>query len=294
MNVLVVGGTGFVGTRLCAELVDRGHEVAALSRTPGDADLEDEVERIAGDVTAYASVVGAFEGRDAVYFLPALSALFEPPPGRSHDAVHRRGTETALRAAREHDVGRYVQLSGIFPHPEPRTDYGRAKARAEALVAESGLEWTIVRPGIVFGDGDEFGAFLKYVTTPWVAPLPGGGEARYQPIWVGDLASMLADCLEDEAHVGRTYALVGPERLTLRECVELLYAAEGRTVRTVPVPTRFVKLVLSFLEYVPRAPMGADQAKSVGLDLVVGDDDADAFGVDPAAMVTYAEYLGVN
>lgn len=293
MDVLVVGGTGFVGTRLCTELVERGHEVAALSRTPGDADLEDGVERVAGDVTAYDSIVGAFDGRDAVYFLPALSALFEPPSGRSHDAVHRGGTENALRAAAEHGVERYIQVSGIFPHPEPRTDYGRAKARAEALVRDSGLEWTIVRPGIVFGDGDQFGEFLRFVRTPLFAPLPGGGDAVFQPIWVGDLALMLADCLEDETHVGRTYALAGPERLTLRECVELVAAADGRRVRPVPVPTGLVKLGLSLAEYVPRTPMGADQAKSVGVDLAV-EDDTDAFGVGRDAMVTYAEYLGVD
>jgi len=294
MNVLVVGGTGFIGTALCRELADRDHEVAALSRTPYDADLPGGVERVAGDVTAYDSIAAAFEGRDAVYFLPALSALFRPPRGRSHDGVHREGTENAVRAAEAHGVERYVQLSGIHADPAAETDYLRAKGRAEEVVRASDLDWTIVRPGIVFGDGDEFRDFLKLITTPRVTALPGGGETEYQPIWVGDLVPMLGDCVEDDAHVGRTYELAGPERVTLHECVKMVYAAEGRSVDVIGVPTGLARLGLTLAEFVPFAPMGADQGRSLDLDLVVKDNDVDPFGVDPEELRTYEDHLGVS
>ncbi|MFC6726278.1 SDR family oxidoreductase, partial [Halobium palmae] len=118
MNVLVVGGTGFVGSFLARELHERGHEVAVLSRNPGEADLAAAVERVSGDVTDYDSIEGAFEGRDAVYFLPALSPLFKPDGGdEMHFRIHLQGTENAVRAAETHGVDRYVQMSALGADP---------------------------------------------------------------------------------------------------------------------------------------------------------------------------------
>jgi Nucleoside-diphosphate-sugar epimerases len=187
MDVLAVGGTGFVGTHLCRELVDRGHDVTALSRSPDDAPAG--VETATGDVTAYDSVEGAFEGRDAVVNLVALSPLFKPDGGdEMHDHVHRRGTEHCVRAAETHDVERLVQLSALGADPAGATAYIRAKGRAEEIVRGSDLDWTIFRPSVVFGEGGEFVSFtkrLKGMFAPGVPvyPLPGGGETRFQPIW---------------------------------------------------------------------------------------------------------------
>ena len=196
MNVLIVGGSGFVGTALTRALRDRGHEVAVLSRSPDEADLSAEVETISGDVTEYDAIEGAFADRDVVVNLVALSPLFQPPPGTSHESVHLGGTENVVAAAEAHGVPRIVQMSALGADPDGATDYIRAKGEAEAVVRASSLDWTIVRPSVVFGDGGEFVSFTKKLTTPYVTGLPGGGKTRFQPIWVGDLAPMLADCVE--------------------------------------------------------------------------------------------------
>jgi uncharacterized protein YbjT (DUF2867 family) len=299
MNVLVVGGNGFIGSHLCPELLDRGHDVTVLARNPEEGDLPDEVETHAGDVTDYDSIDGAFDGQDAVVYLVALSPLFKPDGGdEMHDRVHRRGTENCVRAAEAAGVERYVQLSALGADPEGATHYIRAKGRADELVRESDLAWVIVQPSVVFGDGGEFVSFtkrLKKLFAPGVPvyPLPGGGTAtRFEPIWVGDLVPMLADAVEADDHVGETYELGGPDILSLRNVTTLVYDADGSSVRVVPLPMPMAKLGLSVLGAVG-FPMGPDQYRSLQFDNVTDDNDIAAFGVEVGDLTTFRGYLGL-
>ncbi len=292
MNVLVVGGTGFVGTHLCTELVERGHDVAALSRSPGDADLPGSVERVAGDVTDYDAVEGAFEGRDAVVNLVSLSPLFQPRGGdEAHLRVHLGGTENVVRACETHGVDRLLQMSALGADPDGPTAYIRAKGRAEQVVRDADVGWTIVRPSVVFGEGGEFVGFTRLLTTPYVTGLPGGGRTRFQPIWIGDLVPMLAEVVEDDAHAGETYEIGGPEVLTLADVARTIYRSEGRSLRVLPVPMALARVGLTLAGVVPFVPMGPDQYRSLRFDNTVADNDAAAFGADPAEMTTFAAYL---
>jgi NADH dehydrogenase len=295
MNVLVVGGSGFVGTALCRELSDRGHEVTALSRSPEDADLPADVSTAMGDVTAYDSIETHFAGQDAVVNLVALSPLFKPSGGdEMHDRIHRGGTENCVRAAEEHDVSRFVQMSALGADPNGQTAYIRAKGAAEELVRESGLDWVIFRPSVVFGDGGEFVPFTKKLAPPYVTALPGGGKTRFQPIWIGDLAPMLAEAVEDDAHVGDAYDIGGPEVLTLAEVAKLAHSADGRPVNVVPVPMGLAGVGLSVAGKIPGFPMGADQYRSLKFDNTTADNDVGAFGVSESDLRTLSSYLGVN
>jgi len=295
MKGLVAGGTGFIGQRLCRELDERGHEVTALARKPDDADLPDGVETVMGDATAYDSMAGAFEGQDVVYNLVALSPLFEPKGGnKMHDKIHRGGTENCVRAAEEHGVERFVQLSALGADPEGPTHYIRAKGRAEDIVRESGLDWTIFRPSVVFGDGGEFVSFTRKLTPPGVAPLPGGGKTRFQPIWVGDFVPMLADTIEDDSHVGEVYEIGGPEVLKLAEVARLSRAARGQSVRIVSVPMSVAGVGLSVAGAIPGVPFGPDQYRSLQFDNVTEDNDIDAFGTEGGDLTTLSAYLGVE
>ncbi|RZV08478.1 NADH dehydrogenase [Natrinema hispanicum] len=294
MEILVAGGTGFIGTNLCAELAERGHEVTALSRSPDRDGLPDGVETAIGDVSASDSIATTVADHDAVVNLVSLSPLFEPPRGTSHEEVHLGGTENLVCAAEDGDVDRFLQLSALGADPNGDTAYIRAKGQAEQVVRDSSLAWTIVRPSVVFGDGGEFVDFTKTLTTPYVTGLPGGGKTRFQPIWVGDLVPMLADALEDDAHVGETYEIGGPEVLTLADVTELAYEAEGKDVTIVPIPMGLARVGLSAAGPLPFVPFGPDQARSLAFDNTVVDNDVTAFGRDPSELTTLGSYLGLE
>ncbi len=294
MQILIAGGTGFVGTALASELDGRGHDVTALSRTPDDAGLPDGVDTVAADVTDaddVAAVVGEV-GPDAVINLVALSPLFRPSGGDGvHERVHLGGTENLVAAADSHDVDRFLQMSALGADPEGPTHYIRAKGRAERVVTDSALDWTIVRPSVVFGDGGEFVPFTKLLTTPYVTGLPGGGKTRFQPVWIGDLAPMLADCLDDDRHVGETYELGGPEVLTLADVARAVYRANGTPLVVLPIPMILAKLGLVVAGLVPGVPMGSDQYRSLRFDNTVRENDVGAFGRAPDELRTLADYL---
>lgn len=294
MKVLVAGGTGFIGTNLCTELDERGHEVTALSRSPDDDRLPEGVELAMGDVSATDSIREAVAGQDAVVNLVALSPLYQPRGELDHETVHLEGTENLVRVAEAEGVDRFLQLSALGADPDGDTDYIRAKGKAERVVRDSDLEWTIVRPSVVFGDGGEFLEFTKKLTTPYLTGLPGGGETRFQPIWVGDLVPMLADAIEDDDHVGEIYEVAGPQVVTLADATELAYEAEGKSVTVLPVPMTVAKLGLAAADPIPLVPFGADQARSLEIDNTVTDNDVTAFGRDVADLTTLRSYLELS
>jgi NADH dehydrogenase len=296
MKILVAGGSGFVGKHLCRELKSRGHSVTALSRTPGSDKLPKGVAKAMGDVTAYDSIVEHFEGQDAVVNLVDLSPLFRPSGGyEMYDRVHRGGTENIVRAAEEKGVDRLLQMSAIDADPDARTHQLRAKGEAERIVRDSSLDWTIVRPSVIFGEGGEFVSFTKLLAPPYLTPLPGGGEARFQPVWIGDLAPILADAVTGDEHVGQTYEIGGPETFSLAEIARMAHGAEGRSVTVLPIPMALAGIGLTLADYVPGFPFGSDQYRGIQGDNVVSDhNDVDAFGVSESELKTLGEYLNEN
>jgi NADH dehydrogenase len=303
MRILVIGGTGFIGTHLCRELLDRGHEVTALSRSPDGEKLPDGVENETGDVTDYDSIEAAFDGLDAVVNLVALSPLVRPPGGNAtHFRVHVDGTENVVRAAEAHGVDRLVQLSALGADPDGETAYIRSKGEAESIVRDSSLDWVVVRPSVVFGDGGEFVEYTKRLALPYITPLPGGGKTRFQPIWVGDLAPMVADAAVGDVPAGEVYELGGPEVLTLADIARLAHGTDGRPVTVVSVPMALAGLGLKSLDHVPGSVldavpglprMGSDQYRSLQFDNTVegAENDVTAFGVDGDDLLTLGAYL---
>lgn len=299
MEVLVTGGTGFIGTALAAELAAREHDVSVLSRDPDPEAVPDGVRGVVGDVTAYDSIESAFEGVDVVVNLVALSPLFKTPDGLTHEGVHLGGTKHVVDAAESHDVDRIVQMSALGAAPDAPTTYLRTKGEAEAVVRDAALDHVIVRPSIVFGDGAEIVPFTKRAKQLFapllpVAPLPGGGTTPFQPIYIGDLAPILADCATDAEHTDQTYEFGGPDVLTLAEITRLVYAAEGKRMRVVPIPMPLARIGLGVLGVVPPFPFTTEQYRSLTVDNTVSENDVTAFGRSPSELTTFRSYLGVD
>lgn len=297
MDVLVTGGTGYVGSHLCAELAERGHDVTALARSPTGADLHPDVDVVAGDVTEYESFADHVEGRDAVVNLVALSPLYKPRGGaEAHRRVHVGGTRNCVKAASAAAVDHFVQMSALDASPDAATAYLRAKGEAEQLVRDSALDWTIVRPSLFFGgEGGEFVSFTRRLTPPLLAPLPGGGKTRFQPLHIEEGVAMIADCLAPE-HAGETYEIGGPEVVTMAEVGRLARRAQGIPVTVLPLPMAVVKLGASVGEHVPFFPFGLDQYESLKLDNTIPPEENDAvtLGYDLEELTTLAESLGLD
>ncbi|KYH23943.1 hypothetical protein HAPAU_40220 [Halalkalicoccus paucihalophilus] len=292
MNILVTGGDGFVGRYLCPELVERGHMVTSLSRSPDPDVLPDEVETKTGDVTDYDSIVDAYENQDAAVNLTALPPLHEPRPGTFHDTVCIGGAVNAAHAASQHDVDRYVEMSSLGATMQSPIAYWRTQGLGDMIIEYSDLDWVVLRPSFIFGEGSETFTFIKTYTTPYVTVLPNGGdEPTFQPIWVEDVARITADALEKEKHGGKEYDLGGPEVLSFGEVTRMLYQAEGKSVKIVSVPMWLAQVGLYAAEPLPWIPFGINQARSLEMSNVTDHNDIDAFGRDTSELRSLSTYL---
>lgn len=292
MEVLITGGTGFVGRHLTRELLDRGHDVVVVSRDPDAGEVPAGVERRAADVTQYEELAEAVDGVDAVAHLVALSPLYRPRGGESrHAHVHVQGTRNLIRAMESTGIDRLAHMSGIGADPEGPTAYLRAKGRAEGIVRSSGVDATIFRPTVIFGERDEITAFIRRVTTPYVTGLPGGGRQPFQPIWVRDVVAMMAESLEEARHLGGTYEIGGPEIYTLAELTNLIHRAEGRWVKVLPVPMALAGLAMTLAGPLPLVPFGREQYRGLRVDQTVDSNDVTAFGRQPSELRSYRRYL---
>ncbi|MFW6435586.1 MAG: complex I NDUFA9 subunit family protein [Halovenus sp.] len=282
MKILVAGGTGFIGRVLCQTLNRRGHDVTAAGRSPPQSMAG--IQTTALDVTD-ADLTDTVAGHDAVVNLVALPSHVKP--ARSHDAVHRQGTANLVSASEATGVDRFVQMSALGVDSDVETAYFAAKRAGERIVRDSDLDWVIYRPSVVFGDGCAFLPFLRKLAAARVVPLPGGGGLRIQPIWVDDLAAMVADGVEADRHTGETYELGGPDVLTLAETVVLL--RPSAIILALPMPVAAAGAIIA--EYIPGLPIGRDQYRVQRLDNTVSSKDLAAFGFEKRDLRSLSEYL---
>lgn len=274
--VTVFGGSGFIGTQIVRALARRGARVRVAVRQPhlahemrlmGDVG---QVEVVQANVRDAASVARAVEGADAVINLVGL--LYET--GRqTFEAVHVDAARTLAQAAAAAGA-RFVQMSALGADPASTARYARTKADGEAAVREVLPSAVILRPSIVFGPGDDF--FNKFgemaVVSPFL-PLIGGGQTRFQPVYVGDVARAAASVALDPQHAGRTFELGGPGVFTFREILDLIQKETGRQRLYAPLPFPLAGLVGTLcsplaLTPVP-PPLTADQVELLKTDNVV-------------------------
>jgi NADH dehydrogenase len=198
----------------------------------------------------------------------------------------------AAHAASEHDLERYVEMSSLGAEMDSPIAYWRTQGLGDMVVEYSDLDWVVLRPSFIFGEGSETFAFVKKYTTPYVTVLPDGGtHPTFQPIWVGDMASIAADALEDEKHVGKAYDLGGPDVLTFGEVTRMLYQAEGKSVKILSVPMQLAKVGLYAVDPLPSLPFGINQARALEMSNVTEDNDIDAFELNESDLRSLSAYL---
>jgi len=292
-DVLVVGGSGFVGTSLANRLAERGLRVRVPTRRRSraghllplptvdaiEADIHDDatLERLMSGVGAVVNLVGILHSRPGKPYGPDFA--------RAHVELPRR----LVAAARRQGVGRIVHVSALGAGDDAPSEYLRSKAAGEAEIraAAPDIGWTILRPSVIFGPGDHFlnmfAGLLKYMP---LLPM-GGAKSRMQPVYVEDVAELLACSLEWSDAVGQTWEVAGPKVYTLQQLVE--YAGEVSDHRglVIPLPGPLAMLQAAVLERLPNSPLSRDNLRSLTRDSVV-DGPPLPFGAEPTPLEAVA------
>ncbi len=301
-TILVTGASGFVGSHTVPALLSAGHRVVALVRSPaaGDAVLarlaaadRAGVELREGDVVRPATLGPAMAGVDAVVNLVAIPRDFNG--GADLARINTEGTRAVLGAMTSAGVRRLIHMGALGVVDDPRLHYASSKARAEAAVRESGLDWTILKPSLQFGPGDGFFNIIAGLVrlSPGIVPVPGDGKSRFQPIFVGDIATVVARSLADPATIGQTFELGGPRYWTYREITQEVLVALGKRRAILPMPIPLIRLVAGAAELVHLPfPVATDQLRQLSLDNV-GPLDLirSRFGFEPRSMEGALGYL---
>lgn len=299
MNILILGGTGFVGSALVERLVRRhggaGGRIVVPSRRPQraaalrtlptvevvGADVHDEVQLLR--LVAHCDVV-----INLVAILHGSAAAFE--------RVHVALPASLARACAGTGVRRVLHVSALGVAPDAPSRYLRSKAAGEALLRAADLDLTVLRPSVIFGARDRFlNLFARLQAFAPLVPL-AGATSTYQPVWVEDVAEALARSLEDPATIGQTYECAGPRCYTLAELVRLAGRWSGHPRPVLPVPAVLGRLQAALMALAPGEPLlSCDNLDSMKVPNVASGTlpGLQALGIAPAALEAVAPaYLG--
>lgn len=316
--ITVFGGSGFIGRHLVRHLAAQGWRVRVAVRDIAKAhflkpcgDLG-QIALVPTSIADPASVARAVDGADAVVNL--VGVLFESRK-RTFSALHEEGAETVARAAMAAGVRRLVHVSALGASANSPSAYAQSKAAGERAVASAFPSATIIRPSVVFGAEDgffnRFGSIAQKLPvlpffTDTIPHLPGGGGAKFQPVYVGDVVAAISTAVNDPHHLGKTYELVGPRVYDMRGIMEIVNreTLRGRYIIGLPylaaeIPARLLGAVRKLIEKIPGIPTGsplltADQViqlrqGSVASGVLPG---LEAFGITPTTVeVVVPTYL---
>lgn len=257
MRVLVTGGTGVIGTETISELTRRGHQVVLLSRHANDdAKQWKGVEPREGDVSDAESLTGVAKGCDAILHVAGVAS----DDVEELDRINVVGTANMLALATAAGVKRFVYISSLGAE-RGASNYHQSKRRAEALVAKSSLNWTIVRPGNVYGPGDEIiSLLLRAARALPVVPVIEHGKQPFQPIWHEDLAKACAALLEDDAYSGQALEIAGHEVTSTDDLLDRIAVITDRKPARVPIP-QFLASLATTLGSAAGVKLPIDQAR---------------------------------
>jgi uncharacterized protein YbjT (DUF2867 family) len=300
-KILIFGGTGFVGSHLCEKLNQLSCRVTVATRRSDHArrlqllPLVDVLEIDLNDSAALAALVA---GHDAVVNLIAILHGTEA----AFQKAHVQWPLQLARACKAGGVRRIVHISALGASLDSASKYQRSKARGEAALLGSGLDVTVLRPSVIFGEGDKFlNTFARLQQVFPVIPL-AGSQARFQPVWVGDVAGAVVRCLQDTTTVGNVYEACGPEVLTLRQLVQRAgrYAGidhgQGRPV--IGLPNALARIQAFVMELAPGDPvLSRDNLDAMKTDNVASGHlpGLQALGIVPASLEAIGPtYLGAT
>ncbi len=283
--ILITGGTGFVGGHLIRRLRKDGVPVRAVVRSPDKAQaLKDlGVETVVGDLGDAASLEAACAGVERVVH---LVGIIQEAPGATFRGVHVEGTRSLLAAAKKAGARHFIYQSALGARPGARSEYHKTKWEAEELVRQSGIPYTILRPALIYGPGDQFTIRLsEMIRRSPVLPIIGSGASKVQPISIEDVVTCIRKIVTSDSFLNEIYEIGGPEQLTYEVVTLAIAEAMGVKKPVFHMPLVFLRpLARLFETALPKPPVTVDQLIMLQEDNVCGMQDIrDAFGLEPAA-----------
>ena len=283
--ITIFGGTGFLGRHIVARLAKRGWRLRIVTRRPNEAlhvktnGVPGQIELVQGNIRDDASVAAALDGADAV--INAVGILFESGK-QKFAAVQAEGAQRIAQMAAQQGIAHFVQISAIGADENSASLYAQSKAAGEQAVLQAVPSAHILRPSIVVGPEDDF--FNRFSAMAMLAPalpLIGGGDTRYQPVAVFDVAAAVEACLDGAA--GDIYELGGPDVLSFKQLMQMLLAEIRRDRLLVPLPFAAAKLIAAFAQFMPKPLLTPDQVILLKSDNIVSDEAAgfEALAITP-------------
>jgi uncharacterized protein YbjT (DUF2867 family) len=283
-RIFITGGTGFVGSAIRAQLRDRPVRLLVRDKASASRVAGPNVETIIGDVTKPETLRGAMDGCEAVIH---LVAIISEEGGRTFDGIIRQGTVNVVDEAKRAGVERFLHMSAMGTRNDPRYGYFEAKWQAEQAVKNSGIPWTIFRPSVIFGPGDEFiNTLAGLVKVAPVIPVVGDGKSKFQPVSVSEVATSFVRALDDPSTAGHIYDLGGGKTYEYQEMLAVIAAKLGMKKPMVKVPIGLMKPVVTLSSPLPKAlrpPVTSEQLKMLSIDNC-SDDSATSMLIGRPAM----------
>jgi uncharacterized protein YbjT (DUF2867 family) len=298
--LLITGATGYIGRHLVSRLIQEGERPRCLVRDPKRAAAllsTSQVELVQGDTTDADSLRAAMQGVDTVVHAAFITADHKQSAGNNYEATNVGGTANVIKAARAAGAQRVIEISGLGTKPDRPGSYMQGRFLAEQMLKESGLNWTIVQPSVLFGKDAPFVKGLAdLIRSSPVVPLIGGGKMMFQPIYVEDVVTVIINVLkEPERTRNKTYTIGGPEYYSFTDIINLLMHAMHTSRLKAPAPRPLVGIGAAVMEAVlPHPPLTKAAMTLFSFDNTTSINSVERdFGFTPASFRRYLEDQGV-
>ncbi len=259
--ILITGATGYIGRHLVARLVQQGERPRCLVRDVKRAAAllpAGQVEFAQGDTTQAATLAAALQGVDTVVHAAFITADHKQSNGNHYYETNVQGTANLIKAAQAAGVTRIIEMSGLGTRPDKPGTYMQGRYQAEHMLKESGLDWTIIQPSVLFGkDAPFIKGLADLIRTSPVVPLIGGGKMLFQPIYVEDVVTVVLKVLQEPERTNhKTYTIGGPEYYTFTQIIDALLHSMHKNRIKAPAPLPLIGIGAAVMEAVlPRPPL---------------------------------------
>src|SRR6266487_4842368 len=298
--ILITGATGYIGRHLVSRLVAQGELPRCLVRNINRAAsilAVDNVEFVLGDTISSATLDTAVQGVDTIVHAAFIRGDLKQSAGNNYEETNVQGTANLIKAAKKAGVKRIIEISGLGTKPDKPGSYMQGRYLSEKMLKESGLDWTLIQPSVLFGKNAPFVKGLAdLIRTAPVVPLIGGGKIMFQPIWVEDVVTIIVKVLEDPEHtLKRTYTIGGPAYYSFTQIINVLLKTMHKQRIKVLAPTPLVGIGATVMEAVLPHP----QITKAAMTLFTFDNITDLhsverdFGFTPMSFTTYMKGHGV-